>query len=140
MSAAFRRAKAKPVAATTATGSTSSAPSSDKSTSPVGFQLLRGVKPWAGGVHLTSTGLQELDVILGGGQPLGTCICIQQDRWTTDLANSFVKYWCAEVCEFVLEGRWSGHHNRYVTTTYHLSSFLTLVVLCRHRPFHMNSA
>jgi hypothetical protein len=59
---------------------------------------LRGVKPWAGGIHLTSVGLNDLDAILGGGQPLGTCILLQEDRWTRDLALSLVKYWCAEVC------------------------------------------
>lgn len=57
----------------------------------------KGIKAWAGGIHLTSTGLNDLDSILGGGQPLGTSILIRQDRWTADLASSLVKYWCAEV-------------------------------------------
>lgn len=59
---------------------------------------LRGVKPWTGGIHLTSVGVADLDNLLGGGQPLGTCILLQEDRWTRDLAFSLLKYWCAEVC------------------------------------------
>ena len=59
---------------------------------------LRGVKPWTGGIHLTSVGLNDLDVILGGGQPLGTCILLQEDRFARDLAMSIMRYWCAEVC------------------------------------------
>eukprot|EP00339_Tiarina_fusa_P027558 CAMPEP_0117056512 /NCGR_PEP_ID=MMETSP0472-20121206/39218_1 /TAXON_ID=693140 ORGANISM="Tiarina fusus, Strain LIS" /NCGR_SAMPLE_ID=MMETSP0472 /ASSEMBLY_ACC=CAM_ASM_000603 /LENGTH=314 /DNA_ID=CAMNT_0004773007 /DNA_START=40 /DNA_END=981 /DNA_ORIENTATION=+ len=84
MSSAFRRAKA----------------SSKKGTSSsLSSPLLlgaRGVKPWAGGIHLTSAGLSDLDTILGGGQPLGTCILVEEDRWTRDLGLSIVKYWCAE--------------------------------------------
>lgn len=58
------------------------------------------MKPWTGGIHLTSVGVTELDNILGGGQPLGTCILLQEDRWTRDLAWSLLKYWCAEgVCQ-----------------------------------------
>jgi len=57
---------------------------------------LPGVKPWTGGIHLTSVGLNELDNLLGGGQPLGTCIFLEEDRWTRDLAYSLLKYWCAE--------------------------------------------
>jgi len=45
---------------------------------------------------LTSMGLNDLDTILGGGQPLGTCILLREDRWTSDLARSLVKYWAAE--------------------------------------------
>lgn len=81
MSSAFRRVGSK-----TSTAKTS--------TSLLGA---RGVKPWTGGIHLTSVGLNDLDAILGGGQPLGTCILLQEDRWTRDLALSLVKYWCAEV-------------------------------------------
>ena len=86
MSSAFRRAK-NPKSASTATSSSSSS-------SLLGA---RGVKPWAGGIHLTSTGLTDLDAILGGGQPLGTCILLQEDRWIRDHALSLVKYWSAEV-------------------------------------------
>jgi hypothetical protein len=62
---------------------------------------------------LASVGLTDLDTILGGGQPLGTCILLQEDRWTRDLALSLVKYWCAEVCRIFNEwhspqaGQWS---------------------------------
>jgi hypothetical protein len=42
--------------------------------------------------------VNDLDNLLGGGQPLGTCILLQEDRWTRDLASSLLKYWCAEVC------------------------------------------
>lgn len=55
-----------------------------------------GTKPWIGGLSLTSTGLREFDAILGGGQPLGTAILIEEDRWTQDLAFSLVRYWSAE--------------------------------------------
>ena len=67
------------------------------SSSPALLLGAKGIKPWAGGIHLTSVGLNDLDAILGGGQPLGTCILLQEDRWTRDLAQSLVKYWVAEV-------------------------------------------
>ena len=70
---------------------------SNKTASPSPSQT-SGVKRWTGGIHLTSVGLNDLDAILGGGQPLGTCILLQEDRWTRDLALSLVKYWCAQVC------------------------------------------
>jgi hypothetical protein len=58
---------------------------------------IKGVRPWQGGTYLTSVGLNDLDAILGGGQPLGTCIVVEEDRWVEDLALSLVRYWCAEV-------------------------------------------
>mmetsp|Transcript_9329 Transcript_9329/g.22810 ORF Transcript_9329/g.22810 Transcript_9329/m.22810 type:complete len:454 (-) Transcript_9329:2149-3510(-) len=58
---------------------------------------LPGTKPWTGGITLTSTGLRDLDAILGGaGQPLGTIIWLDEDRWTRSLATCLVQYWCAE--------------------------------------------
>lgn len=69
---------------------------SESSSTAVSLLGYRGVKPWTGGIHLTSVGLNDLDVILGGGQPLGTCILLREDRWTRDLALSLVKYWTAE--------------------------------------------
>ena len=60
---------------------------------------LIGTKPWVGGVTLTSSGLRELDAILGGGQPLGTAMMIEEDRWTQDLALALVRYWAAEVSQ-----------------------------------------
>ena len=56
-----------------------------------------GTKPSKGGLTLTSSGLRELDAIIGGGQPLGTAILVEEDRWTQDLALSLARYWCAEV-------------------------------------------
>jgi hypothetical protein len=60
----------------------------------------KGTKPWTGGITLTSVGLRDLDAILGGGQPVGTCLLLEEDRWTRDLALCFIKYWCAEVSYF----------------------------------------
>ena len=88
MPSAFRRAGAKSTAGPAGSTTTKKSPL---------LGLLQGVKPWAGGIHLTSVGLNDLDTILGGGQPLGTCILLREDRWTKDLALSLVKYWCAEV-------------------------------------------
>lgn len=46
---------------------------------------------------MTSVGLNDLDSILGGGQLLGSSILLEEDRlWTRDLAQTLVKYWCAE--------------------------------------------
>lgn len=60
--------------------------------------FLPGTKPWTSGITLTSTGLRDLDNILSSsGQPLGTCIWLEEDRWTNHLARSLVQYWCAEV-------------------------------------------
>jgi PAXNEB protein len=60
----------------------------------------RGTKPsWASsGIALTSTGLADLDVILGGGQPLGTCMMLaMDDRAQASLGSCLVRCWCAEV-------------------------------------------
>ena len=64
---------------------------------PVPVLELVGTKPWVGGATLTSSGLREFDAILGGGQPLGTAMLIEEDRWTQDLALALVRYWAAEV-------------------------------------------
>eukprot|EP00934_Nitzschia_sp_Nitz4_P004748 Nitzschia sp. Nitz4//scaffold323_size20210//8202//9623//NITZ4_008693-RA/size20210-snap-gene-0.2-mRNA-1//1//CDS//3329547870//4738//frame0 len=85
MSSAFRRK-----------GKVAASGSSPKATPRLAQGTSRGVKAWTGGIHLTSVGVQDLDAILGGGQPLGTCIVLQEDRWTRDLALSLVKYWVAE--------------------------------------------
>ena len=58
-----------------------------------------GTKPWIGGLTLTSSGLRELDAIFGGGQPLGTWILMEEDRWTQDLTLALVRYWAAEVSQ-----------------------------------------
>ena len=61
---------------------------------------LHGTKAWTAGSVLVSTGLRELDAILAattaGGQPLGSCIYLESDRWS-DLSDCLVRYWCAEV-------------------------------------------
>lgn len=57
---------------------------------------LKGTKPSEGGAYLTSTGLRDLDVLLSGGHPLGTCILVEEDRWTNCLAHTLARYWCAE--------------------------------------------
>jgi len=99
MSSAFRRTRGGiPAGGSTSSlspeGTSRTAPSPSPSSSLlVGYQ---GVKAWTGGIHLTSVGLKDMDVIVGGGQPLGTCMWIQQDRWCVDLALSLVKYWTAE--------------------------------------------
>jgi hypothetical protein len=110
MPSAFRRAgasKKKPTvigadgtasaSSDNATATSQSLPSRQRATTP---SSLRGVKPWQGGSYLTSVGLNDLDTILGGGQPLQTCILLEEDRWSRDLALSLVKYWCAEVSMF----------------------------------------
>ena len=83
---------------------------------------MSGTKFWTHGIVLTSTGLRELDHILLssfggssasssatsssnnssiGGQPIGTCICLESDdkflSWSSPLSNCIVRYWCAEV-------------------------------------------
>lgn len=79
---------------------------------------MSGTKFWTHGIILTSTGLRELDNILLssgntttssstntstssiGGQPMGTCICLETDDkflpWSSPLSNCIVRYWCAE--------------------------------------------
>ena len=61
--------------------------------------ILKGTKPWTrSGILLTSTGLRELDAILnnGHGQPLGTLIVIEEDRFL-DYGSLMARYWCSEV-------------------------------------------
>lgn len=55
----------------------------------------RGVKPKAGGIAVVSTGCTDWDVILGGGHPLGTALCLTSDV-TRTLSHCLAKYWCAE--------------------------------------------
>jgi hypothetical protein len=65
---------------------------------------MKGTKVWTNGCSLVSTGLRELDALMLsssgsiGGQPLGTCICLESlDRFWSVLSNCIVRYWCAEV-------------------------------------------
>jgi hypothetical protein len=121
MSSAFRRAGAKKTAAANKASPLSA------SSSLFGA---RGVKPWAGGIHLTSVGLNDLDTILGGGQPLGTCILLQEDRFTRDLALSLVKYWCAEVCPQKKEGS-----DGSVESLAWVDSLIEVFLVCYFREF-----
>lgn len=56
----------------------------------------RGTKPWTGGIQLTSSGLRELDAILGGGQPLASSILLVNEERFTDLTDCICRYWIAE--------------------------------------------
>lgn len=77
--------------------SSSTLPSSSTPiTTSAGLALLRGTKPWVGGSYLTSCGLRELDGIIGGGQPIGSCMLLEEDRYT-DLCHILARYWAAEV-------------------------------------------
>ncbi|MGK3734157.1 MAG: hypothetical protein ACI8RD_002309 [Bacillariaceae sp.] len=104
MPSAFRRKGAQTkrvLSSPSGIASTSSSPSNTNSSNTTVSSLfrLRGVKPWQGGAYLTSSGLNDLDSILGGGHVLGTSILLEEDRlWTRNLAITLVKYWCAEVC------------------------------------------
>ena len=51
----------------------------------------KGTRPWLGGMTRTSSGLREIDAILGGGQPLGTVLLMEEDRWTQDLALAITR-------------------------------------------------
>lgn len=102
MPSAFRRKGAQTkrvLSSPSGIASTSSSPSNTNSSNTTVSSLfrLRGVKPWQGGAYLTSSGLNDLDSILGGGHVLGTSILLEEDRlWTRNLAITLVKYWCAE--------------------------------------------
>jgi len=107
MSSSFRRGGKKAIRAKVSSNPNSedAIPSSTSSSSPFGsrtsgfapavFERV-GTKPWIGGLTLTSSGLRELDAIYSGGQPLGTAILLEEDRWTQDLAMAIVRYWSAE--------------------------------------------
>lgn len=83
--------------------STSLSSSSSPLTSKSRIVLERiGTRPSKGGLTLTSSGLRDLDAIIGGGQPLGTAILIEEDRWTQDLALALTRYWAAEVRSYIM--------------------------------------
>jgi len=79
--------------------------------------ILKGTKPWTGGITLCSVGIRDLDSILGGGQPVGTSLLLEEDRWTRDSALSFVKYWCAEAV---------SHEQLLLIPTFHDDSCIAL--------------
>ena len=149
MSSAFRRAAKKPTVpspgASLSTGHTATAPKATSGATTASLFNLRGVKPWTGGIHLTSVGLNDLDVILGGGQPLGTCILLQEDRFARDLAVSLMRYWCAEV-RISLNVSSTSYSRLLLVSLLYIpisplhSSTLTVLLppLCRSRQFLMN--
>jgi len=108
MAATFVRKKGKIRGTSAPSSTTEDASPAAPSPPPVSQLLLKGTKPWTGGIALVSTGLKEWDALLlgssassgggggGGGQPLGTAILLEQDRWT-GLAGVLARYWCAEV-------------------------------------------
>lgn len=65
---------------------------------PVQSPTMPGTKAWNSGTTLVSTGLRELDTIVGAaGQPLGTALYVVEDRWTGMAYPTVVSYWCSEV-------------------------------------------
>lgn len=98
MSSSFRRAaRPRPISSSLTKTKSKVTPSpSAQASSPSLVLERRGTKPWIGGLTLTSSGLREWDAILGGGQPLGTAILLQEDRWTQDLALALTRCWSAE--------------------------------------------
>mmetsp|Transcript_14561 Transcript_14561/g.16793 ORF Transcript_14561/g.16793 Transcript_14561/m.16793 type:complete len:502 (-) Transcript_14561:197-1702(-) len=59
---------------------------------------LRGTRLWTGGITLVSSGHREFDKLLGSnGQPLGTAMLIEEDRFSCgDLGSTLARYWMAE--------------------------------------------
>jgi len=96
MSSSFRRAKTRLPIETNARGCTNIKSNNNSPNIVQTVLKRRGTKPWVGGLTLTSTGLRELDAICGGGQPLGTAILVEEDRWTQDLGIALARYWAAE--------------------------------------------
>ena len=103
MSSSFRRARRQGQNESINIRPTGPFNSGELQTSPSSYSTILergGTKPCKGGLTLTSSGLRELDAIMGGGQPLGTAILIEEDRWTQDLASALARYWSAEVSDF----------------------------------------
>ena len=82
---------------------------------------LPGTRPWTGGQTLTSSGSREFDSLIlsaggganagGGGQPLRTCVLVEEDRLSDDLARCLCRTWCAEGAaqgQDVMLGCWRG--------------------------------
>ena len=93
MSTSFRRRRPTP------SGTAAAAVGGTSESSPLAaptIARLPGTKNWTGGLTLISTGLREIDAILGGGQPLGTAILLEEDRLSFDLGMCLARYWGAE--------------------------------------------
>jgi elongator complex protein 4 len=107
----FRRAtpRAPAVAATAAASASSSSLPSPAGSSVVAAKVaLPGTKPFLNGQALISTGLAQLDAIIGGGWLLGTLVLLDIPRHddaaaSTSLVDDFHRY-------FVAEGIVSGQH------------------------------
>ena len=65
-----------------------------------------GTKAGPAGSSLVSTGLADLDLVLGGGMPLGSLLLLLEDSGCTQPAT-LLQYWLAE-------GVASGHQGLWV--------------------------
>ncbi len=135
-----------------ATSSTSASfpGSSTNSSAPSSVFERIGTKPWVGGLTLTSSGLRELDAIYGGGQPLGTAVLVEEDRWTQDLALALVRYWSAEVSKEDVSASNRGsplvlrHYlllaHYFIRRSYTRPSFFCSSISLSHRELHKDNA
>jgi len=102
-----------------------------RSAPPKGCRAATG----AGAQYVTSVGLNEWNALLGSGQPLGTLIWLEQDRFT-DLAITLAKYW-------VSEGTAQGHQIVFVgcedATLESLPTFITPTQGIIHEKFNNTS-
>ena len=106
MSSSFKRRRGKKVVSSPIPSSLASASSnSNEPTTKISSSLLPGTKHWTNNLTLTSFGLREIDSFFfssgggndaGGGQPLQTCVMLEEDRLTDDIARALSRYWCAE--------------------------------------------
>lgn len=98
MSTSFRRRRPTPAAAAVGSAAVGVGEKGASESLPAAPAIARlpGTKNWTGGLTLLSTGLREIDAILGGGQPLGTAILVEEDRLSFDLGMCLARYWGAE--------------------------------------------
>jgi len=98
MSTSFRRRRPTPAAAAVGSAAVGVGEKGASESLPAAPSIARlpGTKNWTGGLTLLSTGLREIDAILGGGQPLGTAILVEEDRLSFDLGMCLARYWGAE--------------------------------------------
>lgn len=62
---------------------------------PVNEGRMNGVKPWVNGLNLVSSGVRELDDILGGGHVLGSLSLLHEDTYSNH-ADTVMMYSIAE--------------------------------------------
>ena len=105
MSSSFKRRRGKKVVSPPIPSSQASASSNSNEPTKISSSLLPGTKHWTNNLTLTSFGLREIDSFFfssgggndaGGGQPLQTCVMLEEDRLTDDIARALSRYWCAE--------------------------------------------